>query len=517
MKMRTALIIIAIAIFASLGFAPAALGTTKGQLSVIIDTESIRADEAQAIAHNLRAIGVSADVRIWEWSALKERIQAGERQIYLTDWGSAYFDPFDIVVPKFRTGDRGNYSGYSNPQFDAALDRALLAVDADVRRDAYFDAQQILFEDVPALFGYSLMETEAARADVLNWQPSMDSRVNLHDVGLSRGDTILVGLYADKIVTLDPAAYRDRPTETVIRNMFDALVTRTWDGRVVPEIAEAWKAESDTEYLFRIRKGIKFHNGDSLDADDVVYTFDRVLKEGGMGGRTSPRQGLLGPVEKVEKVDAYTVRFVLSAPFPVLPQALVHIQIVPRDYMERVGDEAFSRQPIGCGPFRYVEGRLDDKIVMERFDGYYGGSPMLPPVGTARVKRAIFRMMPDPTVRVAALKTGEVHIIQAVPAHVAASLMRDRNIQVRSVEGTRVYFAEMNCTRPPFDDLRVRRAINYAVDWDTILRTIYAGNATRLSTAFLPSGFGFNPKLAPYGYDPARARSLLAEAGYLTR
>ncbi len=116
----------------------------------------------------------------------QERIQAGERQIYLTDWGSAYFDPFDIVVPKFRTGDRGNYSGYSNPQFDAALDRALLAVDADVRRDAYFDAQQILFEDVPALFGYSLMETEAARADVLNWQPSMDSRVNLHDVGLSR-------------------------------------------------------------------------------------------------------------------------------------------------------------------------------------------------------------------------------------------------------------------------------------------------------------------------------------------
>lgn len=517
MKIRTTLTIAVIAILAASGFSPTALGTSKGQLSVIIDTESIRADEAQAIAYNLRAIGVSADVRIWEWSALKERIQAGERQIYLTDWGSAYFDPFDVVVPKFRTGDRGNYSGYSNLEFDAALDRALLAVDADARKDAYFDAQQILFDDAPAIFGYSLTEVEAARSDVLNWQPSMDSRVNLHDVGLSRGDTVVVGLHADKIVTLDPAGYRDRPTETVIRNMFDALVTRTWDGRVVPEIADAWRAVSDTEYLFRIRRGIRFHNGDSLDADDVVYTFDRILKEGGMGGRTSPRQGLLGPVERVEKVDAYTVRFVLSAPFPVLPQALVHFQIVPKTFLERVGDEAFAREPIGCGPFRYVEGRLDDKIVMERFDGYYGGSPALPPVGTAQVKRAIFRMMPDPTVRVAALKTGEVHIIQSVPSHLATALTRDRNIQVKSVEGTRVYFAEMNCTCAPFDDPRVRRAVNHAVDWDTILRTIYAGNVTRLSTAFLPSGFGFNPELAPYRYDPTRARALLAEAGYFTR
>ena len=517
MKLRTILTTLIIAMILAFGFLPTTTGQTRKQLSVVIDTDSTRADEAQAIAHNLRAIGVSADVRIWEWNALKERIQAGERQMYLTAWGSAYFDPFDIIVPKFYSGDRGNYSGYSNARFDAALDRALRAVDNDARRQAYFDAQQILYDDAPAIFGYSLMEVEAARSDVLNWQPSMDSRVNLHDVGLARGDTIVVGLYADKILTLDPAAYRDRPTETVIRNMFDALVTRTWDGKVVPEIAEAWKAVSDTEYLFRIRRGIKFHNGDLLDADDVVFTFDRVLREGAMGGRTSPRKGLLGPVEKVEKVDQYTVRFVLSSPFPVLPQALVHFQIVPRKYVERVGDEAFARKPVGCGPFKYVEGQFDDKIVMERFDDYYGGSPSIPPVGPARVKRAIFRMMPDPTVRVAAVKTGEVHIIQSVPSHMAAALVRDKNIQVKSVEGTRVYMVEMNCRRPPFDDPRVRRAMNYAVDWDAILRTVYAGNATRLATAFLPSGFGFNQSIVPYKYDPARAKALLAEAGYSTK
>ena len=490
---------------------------SRKSLSVIVDTTADRSDEAQAVAEYLRAVGVSAEVRVWEWSALKERILAGGRQMYLTDWGSAYFDPFDLAVPKLRTGDRGNYSFYSNPRFDAALDAALGSNDSEVRRRAYFEAQEILRKDAPWVFGYSLLETEAARADVLDWQPSMDSRMNLHDVGLKRGDTIVVGMQADRILTLDPATYRDRWTETVIRNMFDGLVTRTVDGRVVPEIAEDWKAISDTEYIFKIRAGIEFHNGDTLTADDVVFSFDRVIRDGAIGGRTSPRKGLLGPLTSVEKVDDHTVRLKLASPFPVLLQALVHVQVVPRNYLMRVGDDEFARRPVGCGPFKFVEGRLDDKVVMDRFDGYYGGSPDLPPVGPARVKRVIFRMMPDPTVRVAALKTGEVHIIQSVPAHLAASLGRDRNLQVKTAEGTRVYCIEMNCARPPFDDVRVRMAMNHAIDWDTILKTIYVGGATRLSTAFLPSGFGYNTGLAPYSYDPGKARSLLAEAGYGAR
>ncbi len=494
--------------------APVAANGPAKALSVIVDTTADRSDEAQAVAEYLRAVGVSAEVRVWEWSALKERILAGERQMYLTDWGSAYFDPFDLAVPKLRTDDRGNYSFYSNPRFDAALDAAMGTNDSDARRRAYFEAQEILRKDAPWVFGYSLLETEAARADVLDWQPSMDSRMNMHDVGLKRGDTIVVGMEADRILTLDPATYRDRWTETVIRNMFDGLVTRTVDGRVVPEIAEDWRAVSDTEYVFRIRPGVKFHNGDELTADDVVFSFDRVIQDGAIGGRTSPRKGLLGPLSSVEKVDNHTVRLKLASPFPVLLQALVHVQIVPKNYLMRVGDDEFARRPVGCGPFKFVEGRVDDKVVMDRFDGYYGGSPDLEPVGPARVKRVIFRMMPDPTVRVAALKTGEVHIIQSVPAHLAASLARDRNLQVKSAEGTRVYCIEMNCARPPFDDVRVRMAMNHAIDWDTILKAIHAGGATRLSTAFLSSGFGYNTELAPYSYDPGKARSLLAEAGY---
>jgi peptide/nickel transport system substrate-binding protein len=502
-----------------------ALGTTAGvptlaatKLSVIIDTEANRADEAQAIAGYLQQVGIQADVRIWEWNALKEKLLAGERQLYLTDWGSAYFDPFDIVVPKLRTGDRGNYSFYSNPEFDAALDRALAARTDEERARAYREAQAIVMQDLPWAFGYTLLTIEAARSEVQNWQPAMDGRLNMHDVSLSRGDTIIIGMGTDRIVTLDPAAYRDRHTETIIRNIFDGLVTRTWDGNVVPEIAESWERVSDTEWVFRLRKGIKFHDGSTLTADDVVFSINRVVLEGGMGdGMTSPRKGLLGTVQRAEKIDDSTVRVVLSEPFPVLLQAMVHVQIVPMAYVQSVGDDGFARQPVGCGPFRFVEGRLDDRVVMERFDDYWGGAPDIPPVGPAKVRRVIFRMMPDPTVRVAALMSGEVHIIQSVPPHMVAALEADSRIQVKTVEGTTAYNLEMNVAKPPFDDIRVRQAINYAIDWDAIIATIYENNASRLASPFLPSGFGYDPTVRPWPYDPAKARALLEEAGFSTR
>ena len=177
-------------------------------LSLVIDAEANRKDEAEAIAANLREIGVQAEVRVWEWSALKEKILAGERQMYLTDWGSAYFDPFDLAVPKLKTKDRGNYSFYSNPEFDACMDKALTSIDQAARKEAYFKAQDILYQDVPWVFGYFREEVEAASANVENWGPSMDSRINLHDVTLKDGDTIVVGMKTNKIVSLDPKARR---------------------------------------------------------------------------------------------------------------------------------------------------------------------------------------------------------------------------------------------------------------------------------------------------------------------
>ncbi len=488
--------------------------TPKGQvLSVVIDCEANRKDEAEAVAAELRKIGIQAEARTWEWSAMKAEFIAGNRQLYMTDWGSSYFDPFDLIIPKLKTGDRGNYSFYSNSDFDSILEQATASTHDDSRRDLYHRAQDILYDEVPWVFGYCLQETGAASKQVGNWQVAMDSRINLHDVTLESSDTITVGMGTDKLITLDPGNYRDRDTETVIRNMFDALVTRTHDGEVVAEIAESWDITDPTCYAFTIRDGVKFHNGEPLTADDVVFTFDRVLKENGIGGDTSPRQGLLGPLKEVRKTDARTVEFMLENPFPVFLQALCHFQIVPKAYVEEVGDAAFAEKPIGSGPFKFREGRLDDQVVLERFDDYYGGSPDIPPVGVAPIKIAVFRLMPDPATRVSALKAGEVHIIDKLPPDMAKALQSDERVAIQSVPGTRVYAIEICNTKTPFDDVRVRKALNHAIDWDAILSSIYGGYGERVSTALIPSGFGYNQDLEPYAYDPAKAVELLQAAG----
>lgn len=327
------------------------------------------------------------------------------------------------------------------------------------------------------------------------------------------GGTIVIALNKGSIFTLDPADYRDRETETVIRNIFDGLVTRTHDGKVVPEIAESWEAISPTVWEFKIRKGVTFHNGDPLTAGDVKFTFDRIVKEGGLEGRTSPRKGLMGPVKEIEKIDDYTVRFILENPFPVILQALVHQQIIPEKYYREVGIEGFLKKPVGAGPFKFVSGKLDEQIVLERYDGYYGGSPDIPPVGPPSLKRVIFRMIPETSTAIAALKKGEVHIIQMIPPDMIEELKKDSDIQVKEAEGTRVYMLEINNKMPPFDNPKVRQALNHAVDMDQIVREIYRGYGTRLPGPMLPYAFGAHQGLKPYEYNPEKAKKLLEEAG----
>ena len=330
------------------------------------------------------------------------------------------------------------------------------------------------------------------------------------------GNTLVIGL-ASEILSLDPADYRDRTTETVIRNMFDGLVTRTPYGWVVLEVAEMAILIDDTTWEFVLKQGITFHNGEALTAEDVKFTFDRIISENGIDypePHTSPRKGLISPLESVEIVDDYTVRFHLSAPWPVAMQMLVHQQIVPKDYFEKVGNEGFIKAPVGCGPFKFVEGSLDDQIVMERFDDYHGGALALPPVGPARVDRLIFKVIPDASTRVVALQTTRVHIIQGVPPDMIPMLATTPYVRVRRGPGTRPAWMEMNVNKPPFDDVRVRQAMNYAVDAEAIVETALNGLGIVLAGPLSPFNEFADPTLEPYGYDPDKALELLAEAGW---
>ncbi|NOR83281.1 MAG: ABC transporter substrate-binding protein [Ardenticatenales bacterium] len=335
-------------------------------------------------------------------------------------------------------------------------------------------------------------------------------------VGPQPGGTMVIGLSAE-IMTLDPADYRDTTTETVIRNMFDGLVTRSSDGRVLLQLAESATLIDGVTWEFVLKKGVTFHNGEDLTAEDVKFTFDRIITENAIEypePHTSPRKGLIGPVESVEIVDDYTVRLYLSAPFPAAMQMLVHQQIVPKDYFEQVGTEGFIEAPVGCGPFKFVEGSLGDQIVMERFDDYYGGADELPPVGPPLLDRVIFRILPEASTRVSALRAGEVNIIQSVPSHMIPVLATNASVRVASGPSTRPAWMEMNVNQPPFDDVRVRLAMNYAVDAETILDTVLGGLGVVIAGPLSPYNNFADPTLEPYGYDPDKALELLAEAGW---
>src|SRR5690606_23027911 len=188
-------------------------------------------------------------------------------------------------------------------------------------------------------------------------------------------------------------------------------------------------------------------------------SINRYVQEGAMAGQTSPRKDLLGPVTHAEAVDTYTVHVHMSAPWTVFLPHLVHHMIVPKS----VGDGLVD-VPIGTGPFKFVEWVQGSHIVLERFDDYYGGAPALGRRGPARVERVIFRVIPENATRLAALRAGEIDIMTLVPVHAINEIINHPDLELRPVAGTRSYFIEMNVRRAPFDDPRVRQAMNYALD-----------------------------------------------------
>lgn len=316
--------------------------------------------------------------------------------------------------------------------------------------------------------------------------------------------SVIVGI-SGSVETLDPADHRNRTTESVLRNIYDGLVRFDENREIEGLIAESWENPTPTEWLFTIKDGIKFHDGSPLTVDDVVFTFERSFVEGKMGGETSPRQGLLGPLSAVEAVDDHTVKFIFDEPWPIFLKMLPHHQIVSKDYIEEVGDEEFRKNPIGAGPYQVVEANLDDRIVLEKFPDYYRGEP--------NIDFLVFDVIPETSSRVSALQTGEVHRITTLTPDLAEQIQSDENIEIKVVNSTSAYMAEMNVTLPPFDNPNVRRAINHAINMDEIVSSIFGDYVIRLPGPMLTDSYAHDDSLEFYEYDPEKAKQILEEEG----
>ena len=315
--------------------------------------------------------------------------------------------------------------------------------------------------------------------------------------------TVSFCLGAD-LATVQPHADSSTHSQNVIRHMLEPLVTRDDDLNYVPLLATSWRRINPTTMEFKLRENAKFHNGRPLTGEDVKFSIERILDP---SLRLLVRS-MIATIDHVDVVDSATVRVVTAKPDPILLNRIANqgAVIVPAETFKSQGAEAFSRKPIGTGPFTFVEWVKDDHLTMEANPTYWGGRP--------RIERLVYKPILEASTRLAALKTGAVDLIANVEPEQARDIQSDPNLRIARVRSARIMFVVLNTYRKPFDDVRVRQAMNYAVDVDAIVKDLMSGYAHRLPNIVGPACFGYDPGQQPYPYDPAKAKALLAQAGY---
>jgi len=291
----------------------------------------------------------------------------------------------------------------------------------------------------------------------------------------------------------------------VLYGLHDALVKPMPGNLMTPSLAESWTMSSDgLVYEFVLRKGVRFHNGDPVTADDVKFSFERY--------RGASSKLLKDSVEAVETPDPGRVRIRLRRPWPdfmtFYAGSTGAAWIVPRKYVEKVGDEGFKRAPIGAGPYKFASFTPGVELVLEAFEQFWRKVP--------NVKRLVLRVIPDEATRLAALRRGEVDIAYAIRGALAEELQRSPGLTLKPNVGQAtqwIYFTDQWDPKSPWHDRRVRLAANYAIDRPAINRAELLGFA-RIIWSIVPSSFEFYWQPPGYAHDRAKAKQLLAEAGY---
>jgi peptide/nickel transport system substrate-binding protein len=315
--------------------------------------------------------------------------------------------------------------------------------------------------------------------------------------------------------TLDPHNHEESPAYNVLLNVYDTLVFRDKDLKIVPWLAESWRVVNPTTWEFKIRRNQKFHNGEDVDAEAVKFSLERV-SSAELKMRQAPNFTL---VDHVEAVDKYTVRVVTKKPFPTLENQLaLRGAIVPPRYFKEKDGPTLARNPVGSGPYKFVRWAKDEAITLEANEAWWGGAP--------KVKTLVFRPIPEHTTRVAALQAGEADIVTNVPPHLIKQVESDSKLYTSKAPSVRTIFVWIYTHKydkdhkvvGPYDgptrDKRVRQALNYAVNVDDVIKNVLEGAGVRTATPLTAKHFGFDPKIQPYKPDMARVKQLLADAGF---
>ncbi len=302
--------------------------------------------------------------------------------------------------------------------------------------------------------------------------------------------------------SFDPRNATSTITASMMNMLYSSLVTTDADFNIICDAAESYEQIDERTYKFTLKQGIKFHDGSELTSEDVKYTLDTIREEEATYKLKSDFSFM-----SCEPIDEYNLYIKTDEPNVSTLLRLNYVKIIPKNYVEKVGDEEFNKHPIGSGPFKFVEWNKDESIKLEAFDDYFGGKP--------KIDEVICKVIPEASARVAALQAGEVDIIGAVSTSQIDSLKGMSDIEVVTKPTTRaVYFTMNSFSDSPVKDLKVRQAINYAIQKDAIVAGVLDGYGTAIQTLALPMFEGYDDSIKGYEYNPEKARELLKEAGY---
>jgi peptide/nickel transport system substrate-binding protein len=323
--------------------------------------------------------------------------------------------------------------------------------------------------------------------------------------------------------SIDPHFTATGTHAEALKHVFDTLV---WSGdglELEPRLAESWKAINDSTWEFKLRRGVKFHDGSDFTAEDVKFSIERIPVVSG----PNPTTIYTRRVKEVKIADPHTVQIVTDGPAPILPNDFIRLFIVSAKaaagLTKESANEAFNsgKAAIGTGPYKFVSWQPKGDLVLDRFDGYWG--PKEP------WARHVRKEVPNDAARVAQLKAGQLDLITRVPATDLAALKRDPKLNVQTIDTVYVFNVELDMRdkalnvaakdgspldKNPFRDLRVREAIDLAIDRKALAEIAMEGLGQPTSQMVTPSIFGFNKGLGERKHDPAAAKKLLAEAGF---
>ena len=310
---------------------------------------------------------------------------------------------------------------------------------------------------------------------------------------------------ASTFTTTDPYDANDTLSQAVAKSFYQGLYGFDKDMKMVPVLAESYTASKDgLVYTVKLKTGIKFHDNTPFNAEAVKVTFDRVTNP----DNKLKRYNLYKNIVKTEALDATTVRFTLKEPFSPFINTLAHPSgvIISPAALAQYGSKGIAQHPVGTGPFKFVEWKATDYLKVQKFDGYWRK-------GYPKIDSITWRPVVDNNTRAAVMQTNEAHFAFPMPPEAVETLSKKPSLEVTVAPSIIHRYLSMNTQQKPFDNPKVREAINYAINKEALVKVAFSGYAVP-AEGVLPQGVEYATKLGPWPYNPAKARELLKEAGY---